>query len=92
MIPLLSPKSFAEYSPEEYVAYVRTLYIEPEKPPPPKDFTVSVNKKGNPVFRISRKPKFLMKAEVTQIALDIGWPLMKTWLHVMGKKIEIRRE
>lgn len=91
MIPLLSPKPFAEYSPQEYKDYVISLYREPEKAAPPAAFTVWVNKKGTPVIRFNRKEKFLTSAEVGEIAAELGWTLQATWVMLRKKKtIEIR--
>lgn len=90
MIPLLSPKTFVLYSPQEYHTYIKSLYREPPKPPPPADYTVWTNAKGTPVIRINRKPKFLTSAEVTAIAADLGRTLQDTWLLVLKKKIEIK--
>lgn len=89
MIPLLSPKPLSEYSPEEYLAYVRTLYVEPERAAPPADFSVRLNKQSNPVITVRRKPKWLIPSEVSAIATELGWPLQKLWLHLLKKKIII---
>ncbi len=90
MTPLLSPKAFAEYSAEEYQAYVRSLYVEPERPAPLAEYAVRLNAKGNPVLTVRRKPKWLTSAEVASAATDINWPLQKLWLHIRRKKIDIR--
>jgi hypothetical protein len=89
-IPLLSPKPFREYSPEEYLTYVRSLYREPERKAPPAEFSVSLNAKGTPTIRIRRTPKYLTAEEVGAAAAEIGWPLQKFWLNCVKKKIEIR--
>lgn len=90
MIPLIAPKGFAEFTSEEFKRYVESLYREPERAAPPADFTVRLNKKGTPVIRINRKPKFLTPAEVELIAKEIGWRFQTLWLAVAKKKIEIR--
>ena len=87
---LLSPKPFQYYSLEEFLAYVRTLYIEPEKAAPPAEWSVRLNAKNNPVITVRRKPKWLRPEEVRKIAEVIGWEFQKTWIHVLKKKIEIR--
>lgn len=91
MIPLISPKPFSEYSPEEYLTYIKSLYREPERAAPPADYSVHVNKKGTPVIRINRKPKFLTSAEVSLIAEEISWTLQDLWMLIAKKKkIEIK--
>lgn len=90
MIPLLSPKPFAEYGAEEYQNYIRSLYQEPPKAAPPAEFAVRLNAKGNPVLTVRRDPKWLSSAEVQIIAQELGWSLQHTWLHVVKKKVAIR--
>ncbi len=89
-IALLSPQPFGAYSPLTYHSYVRSLYREPPKAVPPADYTVTVNKKGTPVIRINRKPKFLWAEEVRVIAQALGWTEQRTWTHCLKKKIELR--
>ncbi len=89
-VPLLSPKPFSEFSPEEFQEYVRSLYVEPERPPPPADFSVRLNQKGTPVITVRRKPKWLTASEVQGIALDLGLPLQTLWILILRRKIEIR--
>jgi len=89
-IPLLSPKPFAEFTPEEYQAYIRSLYIEPPKPPPPADFSARLNAKGNPVITVRRKPKWLTSAEVDVIACELGLPLQQVWVLLLKRKIELK--
>lgn len=91
LIPLLSVKSLDEFTPQAYYDYIKSLYIEPEVSAPPADFRVSVNKKGTPIIRINRKPKFLTQAEVFVIARDLGWKYQTLWMHLLKKKIEIKR-
>jgi hypothetical protein len=90
MIPLLSPKVFSEFTPEEFRDYVTSLYQEPERATPPANYNVRVNRKGTPVIRVNRSPKFLTQAEVTDIAQQINWSYQKLWLHLRKKKMEIK--
>jgi len=90
-IPLLSPKAFGEFTPQEFKDYVTQLYQEPPKPPPPADFTVTLNKKGIITVRINRDPKYLLKSEVTAIATQLGWSQQDTWNFLTQKrKISIK--
>ncbi len=90
MIPLLSPKAFADYSPEEYLTYVRSLYVEPPKPAPLAEYAVRLNAKGTPVITVRRKPKHLTSAEVQSIAEELGLSLQFCWLMILKKKISIK--
>lgn len=91
-IPLLSPKALADFTPEEFYSYVKSLHIEPVKAAPARDFGASVNKKGNLILRVKRKPKFLLATEVRLLAEELGWTIQATWLQVAKKKdVEIRR-
>lgn len=90
MIPLLSPRPFSDMTPEEYKKYIESLYIEPVRAAPPADWTVTVNKKGTPVIRINRKPRYLLPSEVKVIADEIGWTFQALWLRLKKNKTEIR--
>lgn len=92
-IPLLSPKSLGEFTPEEFHAYVRSLnYVKPKKSKvkgvkaPPKEVTWSITKKGTLTVRIKRDPKWLTREEVETIARDSGKPLNQVWLKLVGPK------
>lgn len=89
-IPLIAPKPFADFTPAEFHAYVRSLYREPEKAAPPAEFSARLNAKGNPVITVRRKPKWLSAQEVSTIATDLGLPLQACWLMIVKRKIEIR--
>lgn len=89
-VPLLSPKQFADFSPPEFHAYVKSLYREPERKEP-SPYSAYLNKKGTLVLRVSRKPKLLLTKEVDQIALAVGWKKQQTWLAIRQKGIEVKR-
>lgn len=90
MIPLLSKKALAEYTPEEYKAYIESLYQEPERAAPPKEVSASLNKKGTLTIRINRDPKYITSKEVDALAEELSWTKQKTWLEVRRRKIEVR--
>ena len=85
--PLLSPKPFSAFEPEEFKSFVESLY---QAPPPKKEYSVTLNAKGNLVVRISRAPKYLTRDEVTLISKELGVTFQSLWMHLRGKKIEIR--
>ncbi len=87
---LLAPHPFADYTAESYVAYVRTLYVEPPKAKPPAEYSVRTNAKGGLVIRVTRTPKYLTSDEVTQLAAEVGLPLQAMWYSLRKRKIEIR--
>ena len=89
-IPLLAPRALAEFSPEEFHAYVRSLYVMPPVPLPKADWSVRLNAKGNPVLTVRRAPKYLTPDEVRAVATEIGWTLQATWVHIIkGRKVRI---
>ena len=90
-IPLLSPKPFADFTPEEYKAYVVSLYQAPPAPPPKADYTASVNKKGTLTLRINRVPKFLTFSEALDIAKGFVLPYQDVVMLLKKKKIELRQ-
>ena len=86
-VPLLAPKGLGEFNPEEYREYVRALKVkEPERKP----YHVRMNRKGNPVIRINRKPvRFLTPGEVEQIAVELNLPSQRMWVEVKKRKITV---
>jgi hypothetical protein len=88
--PLLSPKPLRDYSPQEYKAYIESLYIEPPKKIPPAEVRISLNKKGSIVLRITRSPKFVLAAEVPILAREVGLTQQALWMILRKKKIELK--
>lgn len=94
-IPLLSPRSLDQYTAHEYKDYVKSLYF---KPPPAKSteiklklpFTWRLNAKGTLCLKVNRKPKWLSREEIDQIARESKIPASKVWLKVCAKKSGIR--
>jgi len=88
-IPLLSPKPFADFTPDEYRAYITSLYQEPPKPAPPPELAVRLNDKGTPVITIRREPKWLTYKEAEALATEIGWKLQPFLANLRKKKVTI---
>lgn len=97
IIPLLSPKHLNSFSPEEYKAYVRSLYDKPEK----RRLGIRLKKKkpefawkktpaGNISITINRRPKWLSREEIEQIVKESALPANEVWLHVLNPKKMIR--
>lgn len=87
---LLAPKHFTQFAATEYHEYVRSLYVEPERPTPPAECAIRLNAKGNPVITVRRKPKYLTSQEVDALASEIGWSKQDFWVHIRKKGIEVR--
>lgn len=89
-IPLLSVKPMKDFTPEDYKAYVRGLLNRPVKKIKAiklkKPFKWSLTKKGNLSVSVTRKPKWLTRAEVDQISAESGFPENEVWLKVTSKR------
>jgi len=69
-IPLIG-KAIWQSTPEEFRAQIDSMYIDPEEgKPPKKEASLSFNKKGNPVIRIKRDPKWISPEEITEWASE----------------------
>jgi hypothetical protein len=95
-IPLLSQKPLDEFSPEDYHAYVRSMFNKPpkkertvriKKPKPP--FVWSLTPKGALSLRFNRKPKYLTALELNQISFESGFPLDEVTAKAAKLKVEI---
>lgn len=94
LIPLLAD-AFESYSPESFKAHVRSLFVKRGAggakrgtKKKPKPYVVSRTKKGGFVLKVNRKPKWLSREEVDQIALENNIPLNEIWLRVLKKKVK----
>ena len=90
MIPLLSPKPFAEFTPADFKQYVVSLYVAPPVPTPPAEYSIRLNKKGNAVITVRRTPKFLTNTEIEAMAAECGFSIQRMWQEVRERDIEIR--
>lgn len=88
----------------DYIRSLRDSYLEHEakkrlkraakKPTalslsPITGVTFSLNTKGNPVIRISRKPQYLIKSEIITIAKSLGLPQNTLWVKLSKRKVPI---
>jgi hypothetical protein len=97
---LLSPKDFASFTPEEFRAYIRTLYFKKVKKTPTirlkktkPPFVVTKTAKGNLSVIVNRDPKFITSGELDHIIAEaflLGFPEDQTKKKL--KKIEIRQD
>lgn len=93
-IPLLSPKPFGDYSPNEFREYVRSLYRVKEKAAPKKktnaEKTVRAKrkKKGGLSLVTLRKPKYITDAEFRIIAEELKTPLNLLFIEL--KELSVR--
>ncbi len=91
-VPLLSPKPFAEYSPQEYLLYVKGMYREPRNKEGKivRDVSFRINDKGTHIITVrNRKPKWISKAEIRILAEEAGVPQNIMWQTVRRKKIPV---
>lgn len=80
--PLIGPKHFSEYSPEEWLAYVKSLKIEPKAASSGLFF--SWTKKGKPSLRVTRKPPVVTQEEIEVLARENNCPISE--LYIIAKK------
>ena len=89
-LPLLSAKPLESFSPEEFKAYVKGLYHKPEpkraakKPKPP--FRWKITKTGKISVVVNRRPRWISREEIAQIAKESGVPENVVWLKVLDPK------
>lgn len=92
-LPLtLSPKPFADFTPQEFADYVRSLYIAPAPKKEPKirvkkvpKLTASLTKTGKLSLRTDRKPKWALRAEVFAAADALKLPQNEVWCAFRNK-------
>lgn len=91
-IPLLSGRDLKDFTPAEFKAYVRSLYLKREpkrtatkkKPKPP--FKWSLTRSGKISIKVNREPKFLSPEEVDLIAKESAQPANEVWLYVLDRR------
>lgn len=90
-IPLLSPKPFSEFTPEEYHTYICSMYHKPEKQEsksvkvlPPYEWKLTP--KGALSVTVNRTDKSLTRAEIDQLAKESGRPLNEVWNYLTIKR------
>ena len=94
-IPLLSPKPFGEYSPEEFRQHVKGLnYVKPKRVSTSKRKVVPEvswkrNLKGTLVIRVKRKPQVITQSEFDSLAKESGEPMNELWLRLAKRKIKV---
>lgn len=96
-IKLLSPRSFSEYTPEEYKEYIRSLYFKKTKKTPTirlkkkkPTFVLKLTKTGKVSLKVNRDPVFITRAEIAQLAQEHKIEERLIWLKVTDKKKPIR--
>lgn len=90
-IPLLAPKHISQFNEQEYKDYIISLYIDPKADKPkPKEYSASRTKKGSIVIRINRKPKWITRPEIVELAKSLEIPQSEMFLLVLKRKIEVK--
>jgi len=93
MIPLLAPFSISAISAEEFKSHVLSLRFDRRriaKKEPAPIVSISRGKKGNPVIRVRRKPKWITGEELLLISRELQLPQSDTFILLKKKKIEVR--
>lgn len=88
--PTIAPKSLKQFGEQEFRNYVKSLYQEPIKVEP-KPYSVSINKKGNPVITVRRKPKWVSLEECEAIALKCKVLKEEVVSWMKKRKIEVKK-
>lgn len=97
-VPLISPKSFSEYSPEEYQQYVMSMYAlrvkgtKPKKPTYAEGLAVSRTKKGSLSIRLSKAKRafaYVLRSELDALAKGNGFLASEVWNAFKEKKFII---
>lgn len=95
LIPLLSPKHIKEFTPQSYLAYLRSLWIDPAttrkavKKGPVQYLTGTITKKGSLVIRCKRDPKQVTRAEVDKLRADLELSWLQVWAALRKRDIEV---
>lgn len=96
-IKLLSPKTLADFSPEEYKNYVKSLYFKKQKKEPlfrvkvkKKELEWKKTEKGNLSIVVRRDPKFITRAELTMMIEALAFDFTEEQVMKKLKKVEIR--
>lgn len=95
--PVLSPKPFLAYSPDEFRDYVRSLKQERRsvrkakgKKPKRPGYSARVSLRGTLIITTKRKePKYLTQEELTAIGEKTGRPANEVFLYVKEKEFEV---
>lgn len=96
-VKLLSPKAIADYSPEEYKAYTRSLYFKKVKKEPAfkivkkkKELEWKKTEKGNLSITVRRDPKVITKAELAMIVDALAFDFTEEQVMKKLKKVEVK--
>lgn len=98
-LPLIAPKSFREYSPEEFQTYVKSMYEErrasgrkPAKKSSAEGISLSRTKKGALSVRISSKKRairYVTRKEIAALAVEHSASTVEVWNLFVKKEFAI---
>lgn len=88
---LLSPKPFHEFTAKEFHDYVESLYMpgESKQSRLVDGVTLSKNKKGTDIVRVTRTNKCITRDEIKLLALEYAKDEMETLALFKTRKIEV---
>lgn len=92
-LPLIAPKHFRDFTPEEFQAHVNSMYEDPaakraaksrspKKPSCAEGITLSRTKKGALSVRISSKKRalrYVTRKEIEDLAKSLEAPMSEVW-------------
>ena len=84
---LLAPKPIRSFTPEEYITYVKSLYVKPEVKKP---YSYRLSPKGNPVVLCKREPKYITHSEFDEIASELNVKKNILFLYLKKRSIAVR--
>lgn len=99
-LPLIAPKHFSQFTPEEFQSHVKAMYelrqkgSKPKKPSFAEGITLSRTKKGALSVRVSKTKRafnYATEQEVTALAKGYGFPMSEVWNLLKKKKFIISR-
>lgn len=90
-IPLLSVKPLVEFDPTEFKQHIKGLYHKPQPKarPPVKTILAKLTKTGNLSILIRRKPKWISREEIAEVAKNFQCEERLVWNYVAKKKIKV---
>lgn len=94
---LLSPKSFLEFTAEEYHTYIKSLYKRREKTAARKeqrDLKVRVKRKKDGTLSVitKRAPKYITEGELEKISKETGTAQSELFITLRGRGFHIYRD
>jgi hypothetical protein len=86
----ITTKSIWDFSPEDFREKVRSLYRDPkEGKPVSRSFSLRVNPQGTLVITIRRDPKWISRAEISELSEESGIEERLIYVRLAERKIPV---